>query len=497
MRSVEKEQEICFLLFVSVIIFFIPFIFVSFFNHPSTDDYILGARIREEGFWTYQYNAYFNWSGRFSSNFSGSIFSLNNFVFKHYYFHSLFLLVLSLLGVYILFSSVNTFLLKNYYNRVRVIIATGIYIVLLSCSYAEVSTAFFWFSSAITYQLPVALFFAGIGLSIRSAYAASFSQKVLYGLATVFCIIAINGANEMVALSLGAFMLITGFIIFQFYPNQKRAICIYFIIYLVSFITLVIAPGSRERAAEIPTAGLIKAGGFAFARTVYTFWNIFKEPLFWLCGFFIFLQSQIISNRLEISSFTVFTFFFKYRKWLLIILVVVVIINYLPLIYLSNGSLPERATNSVIFFTLLLITALLIIFGAFYSNRAILPRVTVYFLVAGIALTILCNRLFFSMLQNVVSGYFYDKVMTAREEELSEASKRPNKKAVLYNYDTSLQQQMKHYFPAGTRKQVEELITRKPEHLFLFDDLSTDYNIHILKEYYRLDTISIIKKQER
>jgi len=139
---------------------------------------------------------------------------------------------------------------------------------------------------------------------------------------------------------------------------------------------------------------------------------------------------------------------------------------------------------------------LLIIFGAIYSNKAILPQATIYFLIAGIALTIICNRLFFSTLQSIVSGYFFDKVMTAREEELSEASKRPNKKAVLYNYDTSLQQQMKHYFPAGTRKQVEELITKKPEHLFLFDDLATDYNLNILKEYYRLDTITVIKKQE-
>ncbi len=164
--------------------------------------------------------------------------------------------------------------------------------------------------------------------------------------------------------------------------------------------------------------------------------------------------------------------------------------------YLSNGSLPERATNSIIFFTLLLITALIVIFGVIYSNKPILPQVTAYFLIAGIALTILCNRLFFSMLQNLVSGYFYDKVMTLRETELSDALKSTGKKAVLLNYDTSLKQQMTHFFTEGTRKQVEELITRKPEHIFVFDDLSTDYNIKILKEYYQLDTIAIINKKE-
>ncbi len=492
----KRDQKVYFFLFVSLITFFTPFIILSFFNHPSADDFILGAKIRDEGFWNYQHHTYFTWSGRYFSNFFASILSANNFLFKYYYFHCLFLIVLSLLGVYILLSSINKFLLKTYYTRVQVIIAAGIYIVILFCSYAEVATALFWFSSAISYQLPVALFFAGIGFSIRTAYAASFSQKLLYSMATIFCIIAINGANEIIALSLGAFVLIAGFIIFKFYPKQKRAICIYFIIYLVSFTILAISPGSTERAAEIPAAGLLKAGGFAFARTLYTFWNILKEPLFWLCAFFIFLQSQIISNRLDLSGSPVLAFFFKYRKWLLIALVVVVTINYLPLIYLSNGSLPERATNSIIFFTLLLIAVLLIIFGAIYSNKAILPQATIYFLIAGIALTILCNRLFFSTLQSIVSGYFFDKVMTAREEELSEASKRPNKKAVLYNYDTSLQQQMKHYFPTGARKQVEELITKKPEHLFLFDDLATDYNLNILKEYYRLDTITVIKKQE-
>lgn len=122
-----------------------------------------------------------------------------------------------------------------------------------------------------------------------------------------------------------------------------------------------------------------------------------------------------------------------------------------------------------------------------------LPPVTVYFLIAGIALTILCNRLFFSMLQNIAAGYFYDKVMALRETKLTDASKRADKKAILYNYNTSLQQQINNYFPAGTRKQVQELITRKPEHIFLFNDLSTDYNLNILKEYYRLDSIKIIK----
>lgn len=495
-RIVTKDRKIYLILLLCLITFFTPFIILSFLNHPCTDDYILGARVREEGFLTYQHNAYFNWSGRFFSNFSASIFALNRFVFKHYFFHPLFLLLLSLLGVYILFSAINKFFLKSYYTPIQVIIAASIYTVILLCSYAEISTALFWFISAITYQLPVALFYAGIGFSIRSAHAASFLGKLLYGLTAVFCIIAINGANEMVALSSGAFMLIAGFIIFKFYPNQKRAIGIYFIIFLVSFLVLAISPGSRERAAEIPQAGLLKANGFAFARTLYTFWNIFKEPLFWLCGLFIFLQSQIISERLKLLRFPVFAFLLKYKKWLLIVPVAVVIINYLPIIYVSNGSLPERASNSVIFFTLLLITALIIIFGVLYSNKATLPRVTMYFLAAGIALTILCNRLFFSMLQNVVSGFFYDKVMLAREAELSEASKRPNKKAVVYGYDTSLQQQMKHYFPAGTRKQLEELITRKPEHLFLFDDLSTNYNIQFLKEYYRLDTIVVIEKRK-
>jgi hypothetical protein len=399
--------------------------------------------------------------------------------------------------VYVLLSTLNRFLINGYYTTIQIIICTGIYFVTLSCCYTEVSTAFFWFSSAISYQLPVALFYAGFGFSIRSAYAKSSSKKFLYSLATVLCIIAITGANEMVALSLGALMLITGFVIFKFHPNQRKRFCVYLLIYLVSFIVLAISPGSRERSAGIPEAGLLKAVVFAFTRTVYTFWNIFKEPLFWLSGLFIFSQFQAISTRFRIANFPVFKFFSKYRRWLLVVPPLIVFVNYLPLVYLSNGSLPERATNSAIFITLLSLSALIPISGVLYSEKVILPEVTRYFLIAGIGFTILCNRLFFSMLQNLVSGYFYDKVMTIRETELSDASKRLDKKVILLNYDACLQQQVKNFFPAGTRKQIEGLITRKPEHLVLFDDLSSEYNLTFLKEYYKLDSITIIEKQKR
>ncbi len=496
MNSAERtDRKMYVFLSAGLIIFFTPFIILSFLSHPSSDDFILGARIREEGFWNYQMNAYSQWTGRFFSNFWGSIFSLHHFLFNHYFFHSLLLIVLSLLCIYILFSTINRYFLKHYYSNSQIIIAAGVYFAVLSCCYSQLSTAFFWFSSAITYQLPSALFFAGIGFAIRAAYAVISSKKIFYNLATIFCIAAISGANEIIAISLGSFMLMAIFLIFKFYPASKKIACVYLVVYLISFTILAISPGSRERSAEIPSAGLVKAVAFAFARTAYTFWNIFKEPLFWLCGLFIFLQSQIIGNRLQLLRFPVFVFFLKYKRWLLIVIVLVVVLNYLPLMYLSNGSLPERATNNVIFFTLLLLTTLITIFGAVYSNIAVVQPLRMYFLIAGIALAILCNRLFFTMLQNTVSGFFYNKVMTMREAELSNASKRAYKKAVVYDYNTSLQQQVKYYFPTGTRKQVEELITTKPEHLFLFDDLSLKYNLTLLKNYYQLDTIIIIKKR--
>jgi len=73
---------------------------LPFFNHAAADDYVCGDLIHKHGFLGYQLYFYKTWGGRFSANFFSSVFSANDFIYSHYYFHTYILLILDLTSFY-------------------------------------------------------------------------------------------------------------------------------------------------------------------------------------------------------------------------------------------------------------------------------------------------------------------------------------------------------------------------------------------------------------
>src|SRR5690242_1347650 len=91
-----------FILIASLVIFFLPLVILPFFNHPSTDDYFCGYQLHDKSFWQYQFFIYNNWGGRFAATFAGSLFAYHDFLYNHYYLHSLLLLILNFCSLFLL-----------------------------------------------------------------------------------------------------------------------------------------------------------------------------------------------------------------------------------------------------------------------------------------------------------------------------------------------------------------------------------------------------------
>ena len=84
----------------------IPFIAISFFDHPSADDYIISAVVRDNGFLAHYRQVYFEWSGRY---FSTLLECFNPLVYNWFFGYKLIpilLIVLFYIGLFRLFKSI-------------------------------------------------------------------------------------------------------------------------------------------------------------------------------------------------------------------------------------------------------------------------------------------------------------------------------------------------------------------------------------------------------
>src|ERR1700759_742103 len=121
------------ILIISLFVFFIPLIILPFFNHPSTDDYFCGYQLHDKGFWNYQTFIYKNWGGRFAATFAGSLFAYHDFLYNHYYLHSLLFLALNFFSLYFLVHLLNKYVLLTHYRVGKKILISLLILALEIC----------------------------------------------------------------------------------------------------------------------------------------------------------------------------------------------------------------------------------------------------------------------------------------------------------------------------------------------------------------------------
>ncbi|MFL5809321.1 MAG: hypothetical protein ACJ749_07345, partial [Flavisolibacter sp.] len=107
------------ILIASLVVFFLPLVILPFFNHACTDDYFGGYYLNKEGFINYQVFVYTQWAGRFIATFAGSLFFNNNFLFDHYYLHSILLLLLNFISLLFLIDMIDKYILKEKWSLAK------------------------------------------------------------------------------------------------------------------------------------------------------------------------------------------------------------------------------------------------------------------------------------------------------------------------------------------------------------------------------------------
>ena len=134
----------------------------------------------------YQWFIYTKWGGRFAATFTGSLFAYKDFLYNHYYLHTFLLLALNFISIFLLVHTFHKHVLKADNSFSKKMLMSFLFLALEICSLPEPSTFLFWFSSAITYQLPLALFQAEIALLIIYLYSEK-RHSALYALSQCPC----------------------------------------------------------------------------------------------------------------------------------------------------------------------------------------------------------------------------------------------------------------------------------------------------------------------
>lgn len=235
------------ILYTAITLVLLPFLILSFFNHPASDDFCYTNFIRDNQFWAAQVKHYLIWTGRFTATFLLTIDPIDLQDLTAYKILPIALLLLFSISIFLFIKS----LLPNLSRKDRTILS---FLILFLYLYYIPSTAeaFYWRAGSITYQLASALSLL-LFTTIRylQQQQSVFKRMVFTILACLLAIIAI-GLNEtsmiiiFVIVSLWTF----GWI---FIRKEKRTdMILILVITLAATIIVVIAPGNAMRMAEKP-----------------------------------------------------------------------------------------------------------------------------------------------------------------------------------------------------------------------------------------------------
>lgn len=477
------------LLVLALLIFFLPLFILPFFNHPCADDYICGSHLTTRGFWQYQSFIYNNWGGRFAATFTGSLFAGDNYLYNHYWLHSLLLLLMNILAALFMIGALNRYVLKDERLRKNLPWICLLFVALQVCCLAEPSTYIFWFSSAVTYQLPVVLLQLQVGLWILVLHRNTVLARSLAYIFLPLLIVVVNGFNEVFIVAQALLLL------FVFLSGGNKKLPKFFtVIILLGFIAsaliVVLSPGIQSRTSIIEPKGILMGAAAVGYHIAESLWSICKNPVFWFAVVILFAYGSY--GREKFRHFLLIKTFIK-KRWLLPGLILLFLIGAIGIAVtgLKGGIIPDRYVNAVIVLSTVLLLLLAFAEGVLFEQRQVnfLSAPLQLLMLVLVIVGLLANSYIKDAYKSLIAAPLYDAVMDKRETQLKDAAlyKQP---AVVESYNVSMEKHLQQGYSNST-KTLKDLVQQKPSFIFFEDDLATEYSIETLKHFYGVDSIIV------
>ncbi len=331
----------------------LPFLILSFYCHPSADDYIFAAQVKKMGGFAYFDLIYHSWSGRYFSTF---IKFFNPLVYDWLWGYKLipfFLIILFVTSIYFFVKII--FPIETTKTK-RIIISLS-FVLLYFNIMPSTPEGIYWIESSINYLFANTLlifFFTIIFKNWNSTKIKIVDYLIIFTMP-----IMIVGSNEISMLALNEFLFIL--IIYQFLITKKinKLLIIPFIIAFISTIIEITAPGNymRMTSSFSLNSDILLSLKLCIISFVKISIKFLQDPGFLIASILYFALIPLFNSSSFFREHTNISPFISIPISILIILSL-----YFPVLYSTGIPVALRVHDTV---------GLFILFGWFYNLSAL------------------------------------------------------------------------------------------------------------------------------
>ena len=393
MNKFKQSRYIYIVLGVFLLISIFPLVYISFYSRPSADDFTYSATLYHylsSGHYNifglikkaievdiYFYN---NWQGLYTSAF---ILSLQPSIFgeKYYCIGSILLLIISFLCVFYLIKTIFKILkLDKHYLFLSIFV-----FVFLFQQLPDIKEGLYWFNGAWNYTPFFFLSLVNIGLCLKYLFI---NQRNKYLILSCLLSFVISGGNHVTS-----FMNILLLIVISIYAlcKKKGLICLSFIVAVLGFALMYIAPGTAVRQANYSNPSIFNTIKQTFIRSFgFTSQYTTRNCVFYILAIVLF--SILVYQKDYFKDY-----YFRYSPIFYLFIAWIILCGMLAVPYYAMGFFGQGRVRDVVW----LFEAFSITLITIYTTWYLLYR---YFEVRDIKSDLFINLLFVGLV--LISAYW-------------------------------------------------------------------------------------------
>jgi hypothetical protein len=380
--------------------------------------------------------------------------------------HTIVLFLLAFSGAYFLLSQLLRYYFKTSLTTHSKIVIVFLFFFLDLFVQPSVSESVYWLSGSLAYHFAFTLTLFWLGAFISYSYnkvRRKFDLLMLIVLSFAIC-----GSNELIAIALVMFCFVTCLFFYRLKKSLRPAITILSITTVATALEI-FSPGIMFRSAIIGKKDIVKILFSICYWGGHVYLSILKEPLWWASA----AAAVLLGVRYQESVSAQI----KRNLWLHLFLTFFSFICISPVLYGSNGSMPLRMLNNVVSMQLLLLLAECFLIGSLIRNSELATllrpqKIINIYLYPLTAVLLLSSTFTFNLYDNLIQGFFYNKVMS-RNEHLKKTNDPFYEEKVVRNYSAFVQEEVKNY-PFLNKEVFIQKAKELPSFLFFFNDFESE-----------------------
>lgn len=348
---------------------FIPIMWISFYNHPSADDYnyselytqaavengenvfgILAAAL--------QTTSYFqqHWQGTYTAAFLDS---LQPGIFgaqEEFYALTAYIICISMFAA--IYCFLRELLLAFGWNCSHKFAASLVILLTIIEGFPSPVQGLFWYTGAMTYQFFWSLLFLQAALLLNVSRSTKlWGLKLFSGIINAFLLAGGNHISAFIAI-----LVSLGFIVFTVLAKKKAAFlisCMYTLTSTGGFIVVMTASGTAVRAGTLERQSIVKTMLMSIFNSASDAVHYSNLPLFLLCFLLVLLLGKHLVSETNVSYFK-----FRYAFFMLILSFGILCVSFcVPYYAMGSGGAGRIADMRYALFVMLVVINFLYGYG--------------------------------------------------------------------------------------------------------------------------------------